>query len=77
MYESIFQRGQGNEEIHQVQAYALEREQMLAVLDEKTRENNRLTRETFRMIDIIVAKEADLLKLYLKDATTELSTRFL
>lgn len=67
--------GQGNEEIHQLQAYALEREQMLAVLDEKTRENNRLTRETFRMIHIIVAKEADLLKF--KDATTELSTRFL
>ena len=58
--------GQGNEEIHQL---------MLAVLDEKTRENNHLTRENFRMIDVIVAKEADLLKL--KDAITELSTRFL
>lgn len=63
--------GQGNEEIHQLQVYALEREQMLAVLDEKTRENSHLTRENFRMIDIIVAKEADLVKL--EDATTELS----
>ena len=63
--------GQGNEEIHQLQAYALEREQILAVLDEKTRENSHLTRENFRMIDIVVAKEADLVKL--EDATTELS----
>lgn len=63
--------GQGNEEIHQLQAYALEREQILAVLDEKTRENSHLTRENFRMIDIVVAKEADLVTL--EDATTELS----
>ena len=63
--------GQGNEEIHQLQAYALEREQILAVLDEKTRENSHLTRENFRMIDIVVAKEADLVKL--EDTTTELS----
>lgn len=63
--------GQGNEEIHQLQVYALEREQILAVLDEKTRENSHLTRENFRMIDIVVAKEADLVTL--EDATTELS----
>lgn len=63
--------GQHNEKIHQLQAYALEREQMLAVLDEKTRENSHLTRENFRTIDTIVAKEADLVKL--EDATTELS----
>ena len=63
--------GQGNEEILQLQAYALEREQILAVLDEKTRENSHLTRENFRMIDIVVAKEADLVKL--EDTTTELS----
>ena len=58
----------------QLRAYALEREQILAVLNEKTRENSNLKRENLRMMDIIVAKEADLVKL--KDANTKLSTRF-
>ncbi|XP_041069859.1 thyroid receptor-interacting protein 11 isoform X1 [Carcharodon carcharias] len=47
----------------QLQAYANEREQMLAVLNEKTRENSQLKTEYHRMMDIIAAKEAALLKL--------------
>ncbi|XP_057605502.1 thyroid receptor-interacting protein 11-like [Hippopotamus amphibius kiboko] len=56
--------GQGQQ---QLPAYALEREQILAALDAKAWEN-------LRMMDTIVAKEADIVKL--KDANTELSTRF-
>ncbi|XP_059505028.1 thyroid receptor-interacting protein 11 [Stegostoma tigrinum] len=47
----------------QLQAYAMEREQMLAVLNEKTRENSQLKAEYHRMMDIVAAKEAALLKL--------------
>eukprot|EP00061_Rhincodon_typus_P016844 g45270.t1 len=47
----------------QLQAYAMEREQMLAVLNEKTRENSQLKTEYHRMMDIVAAKEAALLKL--------------
>eukprot|EP00062_Callorhinchus_milii_P022276 gi/632979881/ref/XP_007906720.1/ PREDICTED: LOW QUALITY PROTEIN: thyroid receptor-interacting protein 11 [Callorhinchus milii] len=47
----------------QLQAYAMEREQVLAVLNEKTRENSQLKTEYHRMMDIIAAKEAALLKL--------------
>uniref|UniRef100_A0A4W3IVN8 Thyroid hormone receptor interactor 11 n=1 Tax=Callorhinchus milii TaxID=7868 RepID=A0A4W3IVN8_CALMI len=49
--------------MQQLQAYAMEREQVLAVLNEKTRENSQLKTEYHRMMDIIAAKEAALLKL--------------
>uniref|UniRef100_A0AAR2JI29 GRIP domain-containing protein n=1 Tax=Pygocentrus nattereri TaxID=42514 RepID=A0AAR2JI29_PYGNA len=47
----------------QIQAYAVEREQVLAVLNEKTRENSQLRSEYHRIMDIVAAKEAALLKL--------------
>ncbi|XP_076841933.1 thyroid receptor-interacting protein 11 isoform X2 [Brachyhypopomus gauderio] len=47
----------------QVQAYAVEREQVLAVLNEKTRENSHLRSEYHRIMDIVAAKEAALLRL--------------
>ncbi|XP_058424837.1 thyroid receptor-interacting protein 11-like [Diceros bicornis minor] len=58
----------------QLQAYALEREPMLAVFNEKVRENSNLKREYHKMMDILVAKEADLVKL--QDENTKWSTRF-
>ncbi|XP_072349195.1 thyroid receptor-interacting protein 11 isoform X1 [Scyliorhinus torazame] len=47
----------------QLQVYVNEREQMLAVLNEKTRENSQLKTEYHRIMDIVAAKEAALLKL--------------
>uniref|UniRef100_A0A4W4HJC8 GRIP domain-containing protein n=1 Tax=Electrophorus electricus TaxID=8005 RepID=A0A4W4HJC8_ELEEL len=47
----------------QMQAYAVEREQVLAVLNEKTRENGHLRSEYHRIMDIVAAKEAALLRL--------------
>lgn len=47
----------------QIQAYAVEREQVLAVLNEKTRENSQLRSEYHRIMDIVAAKEAAVLKL--------------
>ncbi|XP_061699976.1 thyroid receptor-interacting protein 11 [Syngnathoides biaculeatus] len=47
----------------QVQAYAVEREQVLAVLNEKTRENSQLRSDYHRLMDIVAVKEAALLKL--------------
>ncbi|TRY86805.1 hypothetical protein DNTS_020526 [Danionella cerebrum] len=47
----------------QLQAFAVEREQVLAVLNEKTRENSQLRSDYHRIMDIIAAKEAALLKL--------------
>ncbi|XP_023691785.1 thyroid receptor-interacting protein 11 isoform X1 [Paramormyrops kingsleyae] len=47
----------------QLQAYAVEREQVLAVLNEKTRENSQLRSEYHRLMDIVAGKEAMLLKL--------------
>ncbi|XP_019497838.1 PREDICTED: thyroid receptor-interacting protein 11 [Hipposideros armiger] len=58
----------------QLQAYAMEREQVLAVLNEKTRENSHLKTEYHKMIDIVAAKEAALIKL--QDENNKLSTRF-
>ena len=58
--------------IAKLQAYAVEREQILAVLEEKTWENSNLKRES--MMDILVAKEVDLVRL--QDAHTKLCTRF-
>ncbi|XP_068110686.1 thyroid receptor-interacting protein 11 isoform X2 [Hyperolius riggenbachi] len=47
----------------QLQAYAMEREQVLAVLSEKTRENSQLRTEYHKLMDMISAKESALLKL--------------
>ncbi|KAJ3613742.1 hypothetical protein NHX12_019988 [Muraenolepis orangiensis] len=47
----------------QLQAYAVEREQVLSVLDEKTRENGRLRSDYHRLVDVVAAKETALLKL--------------
>ncbi|XP_064148951.1 thyroid receptor-interacting protein 11 isoform X4 [Loxodonta africana] len=58
----------------QLQAYAMEREQVLAVLSEKTRENSHLKAEYHKMMDVIAAKEAALIKL--QDENKKLSTRF-
>lgn len=48
----------------QLQAYAMEREQVLAVLSEKTRENSQLKTDYHKMMDIVAAKEAALKKLH-------------
>ncbi|XP_002719641.1 thyroid receptor-interacting protein 11 isoform X1 [Oryctolagus cuniculus] len=58
----------------QLQAYAMEREQVLAVLSDKTRENSHLKTEYHRMMDIVSAKEAALVKL--QDENKQMSTRF-
>ncbi|XP_051507537.1 thyroid receptor-interacting protein 11-like isoform X2 [Myxocyprinus asiaticus] len=47
----------------QLQAYAVEREQVLAVLNEKTRENSQLRSDYHRIMDIVADKEGALLKL--------------
>ncbi|KAM4690564.1 thyroid receptor-interacting protein 11 [Rhinophrynus dorsalis] len=47
----------------QLQAYAMEREQVLAVLSEKTRENSQLRTEYHRVMDVVAAKESALMKL--------------
>ncbi|NXH41341.1 TRIPB protein, partial [Dicaeum eximium] len=47
----------------QLQAYVLEREQVLAVLSEKTRENSQLKTEYRNIMDMVAAKEAALVKL--------------
>ncbi|XP_032479826.1 thyroid receptor-interacting protein 11 isoform X1 [Phocoena sinus] len=58
----------------QLQAYAMEREQVLAVLSEKTRENSHLKTEYHKMMDIVAAKETALNKL--QDENKKLSMRF-
>ncbi|XP_062945947.1 thyroid receptor-interacting protein 11 isoform X2 [Cynocephalus volans] len=58
----------------QLQVYAMEREQVLAVLDEKTRENSHLKGDYHKMMDIVAAKEAALIKL--QEENKKLSTRF-
>ncbi|XP_058523355.1 thyroid receptor-interacting protein 11-like [Ochotona princeps] len=47
----------------QLQAYATEREQVLAVLSAQTRENSHLKTEYHKMMDIVFAKESALVKL--------------
>lgn len=47
----------------QLQAYAVEREQVLAVLNEKTRENSQLRSDYHHLMDVVAGKEAALLKL--------------
>ncbi|XP_052041190.1 thyroid receptor-interacting protein 11 isoform X3 [Apodemus sylvaticus] len=58
----------------QLHAYAMEREKVMVVLNEKTRENSQLKTEYHRMMDIISAKEAALIKL--QDENKKMSTRF-
>lgn len=58
----------------QLHAYAMEREKVMVVLNEKTRENSQLKTEYHKMIDIISAKEAALIKL--QDENKKMSTRF-
>ncbi|XP_023575402.1 thyroid receptor-interacting protein 11 [Octodon degus] len=58
----------------QLQAYDVEKGKLFAVLDEKTRENSHLKTEYHKMIDIIAAKEAALIKL--QDENKKLSMRF-
>ncbi|KAM7155543.1 thyroid receptor-interacting protein 11 isoform 1-T1 [Molossus nigricans] len=57
----------------QLQAFAIEREQVLAVFSEKTRENSHLKTEYHKMMDIVAAKEAALNKL--QDENKKLSTK--
>ncbi|XP_037693736.1 thyroid receptor-interacting protein 11-like [Choloepus didactylus] len=57
----------------QLQAYTVEKGQILAVLDEKTRENSRLKTEHHQMIDTAAAQQAALIKL--QDENKKLSTR--
>ncbi|KAG8449040.1 hypothetical protein GDO86_015916 [Hymenochirus boettgeri] len=47
----------------QLQAYAMEREQVLSVLSEKTRENSQLRTDYHKLMDVMAAKEAALMKL--------------
>ncbi|XP_014434360.2 thyroid receptor-interacting protein 11 isoform X1 [Pelodiscus sinensis] len=58
----------------QLQAYAMEREQVLAVLSEKTRENSQLKTEYHKIMDMVAAKEAALMKL--QEDNQKLSNRF-
>ncbi|XP_047394796.1 thyroid receptor-interacting protein 11 isoform X3 [Sciurus carolinensis] len=58
----------------QLQAFTMEREQVLAVLNEKTRENSQLKTEYHKMMDIVAAKEAALIKL--QDENKKLSMKF-
>ncbi|XP_029396642.1 thyroid receptor-interacting protein 11 isoform X2 [Mus pahari] len=58
----------------QLHAYAMEREKVMLVLNEKTRENSQLKTEYHKVIDIISAKEAALIKL--QDENKKMSTRF-
>ncbi|XP_051833293.1 thyroid receptor-interacting protein 11 [Antechinus flavipes] len=58
----------------QLQAYVVEREQLFSVLNEKTRENSQLKTEYHKIVDIVAAKEAALLKL--QDENQQLNSRF-
>ncbi|NXN36582.1 TRIPB protein, partial [Rhinoptilus africanus] len=57
----------------QLQAYVVEREQVLAVLSEKTRENSQLKTEYRNIMDIVAAKEAALVRL--QEENQKLSNR--
>nr|XP_033807217.1 thyroid receptor-interacting protein 11 isoform X2 [Geotrypetes seraphini] len=57
----------------QLQAHATEREQVLAVLSEKTRENSQLKTDYHKIMDIVAAKEAALQKL--QEANQKLSIK--
>ncbi|XP_040850038.1 thyroid receptor-interacting protein 11-like [Ochotona curzoniae] len=58
----------------QLQAYAREKEQILAVFSAQMRENGHLKMENHKMMDIVVAKEAALVKL--QDENKQMSFRF-
>ncbi|XP_025967576.2 thyroid receptor-interacting protein 11 isoform X3 [Dromaius novaehollandiae] len=58
----------------QLQAYVMEREQVLAVLSEKTRENSQLKTEYHKIMDMVAAKEAALVRL--QEENQKLSSRF-
>ncbi|NXB35196.1 TRIPB protein, partial [Eulacestoma nigropectus] len=57
----------------QLQAYVREREQVLAVLSEKTRENSQLKTEYRNIMDMVAAKEAALVRL--QEENRKLSNR--
>ncbi|XP_009874284.1 PREDICTED: thyroid receptor-interacting protein 11, partial [Apaloderma vittatum] len=57
----------------QLQAYVIEREQVLAVLSEKTRENSQLKTEYRNIMDMVAAKEAALVRL--QEENQKLSNR--
>ncbi|NWS51474.1 TRIPB protein, partial [Chunga burmeisteri] len=57
----------------QLQAYVMEREQVLAVLSEKTRENSQLKSEYRNIMDMVAAKEAALVRL--QEENQKLSNR--
>ncbi|NXG52731.1 TRIPB protein, partial [Psilopogon haemacephalus] len=57
----------------QLQAYVMEREQVLAVLSEKTRENSQLKSEYRNIMDMVAAKEAALVRL--QEENRKLSNR--
>ncbi|XP_032089078.1 thyroid receptor-interacting protein 11 isoform X2 [Thamnophis elegans] len=58
----------------QLQAYAMEREQVLAVLSEKTRENSQLKTDYHKLVDIVAAKESAIKKLL--EENQKLSSEF-
>ncbi|XP_062432548.1 thyroid receptor-interacting protein 11 isoform X2 [Rhea pennata] len=58
----------------QLQAYVMEREQVLAVLSEKTRENSQLKTEYHKIMDMVATKEAALVRL--QEENQKLSSRF-
>ncbi|XP_074091522.1 thyroid receptor-interacting protein 11 [Macrotis lagotis] len=58
----------------QHQAYVVEREKFLSILNEKSRENSQLKTEYHKIMDIVAAKEAALLKL--EDENQKLTSRF-
>ncbi|KAM6445914.1 thyroid receptor-interacting protein 11 [Rhynochetos jubatus] len=57
----------------QLQAYVIEREQVLTVLSEKTRENSQLKTEYRNIMDMVAAKEAALVRL--QEENQKLSNR--
>ncbi|KFO95695.1 Thyroid receptor-interacting protein 11, partial [Calypte anna] len=57
----------------QLQAYVIEREQVLAVLSEKTRENSQLKTDYRNIMDMVAAKEAALVRL--QEENQKLSNR--
>ncbi|ETE64344.1 Thyroid receptor-interacting protein 11, partial [Ophiophagus hannah] len=58
----------------QLQTYAMEREQVLAVLSEKTRENSQLKTDYHKLVDIVAAKESIMKKL--QEENQKLSSEF-
>ncbi|KAF7483207.1 Hypothetical predicted protein [Marmota monax] len=59
----------------QLQTFTMEREQVLAILNEKVKENSRLKSEHHKMKDLVAVKEAALIQL--QEENRKLSTQFL